>query len=57
MDLDSTILWKFHWKIIISSIVIIANVLNMFYGTKGVLIDKTLKFFQASQVTYSAILI
>ena len=31
------------------------NVLNMFWGAERVLIFKTLKFFQATQVTYSAI--
>ena len=35
--------------------VIIANVLNMFWGSERVLIFRTLKFFQATQVTYSAI--
>ena len=35
--------------------VIIANVLNMFWGSERVLIFRTLKFFQASQVTYLAI--
>ena len=35
--------------------VIIANVLNMFMGSERVLIFRTLKFFQASQLTYSAI--
>ena len=35
--------------------VIIANVLNMFWGSERVLIFRTLKYFQASQVTYSAI--
>ena len=45
----------FTEKIIISSIVIIANVLNMFRGSERILIFRTLKFFQAAQVTYSAI--
>ena len=35
--------------------VIIANVLSMFMGSERVLIFRTLKFFQASQDTYSAI--
>ena len=35
--------------------VIIANVLNMFWGSERVLIFRTLKFFQATQGTYSAI--
>ena len=35
---------------------IIPNVTNMFWVAYGFLIDRTLNFFQASKVTYSAIL-